>query len=94
MLTGVNPQCHYYPDSPRTQPLQAPDSHQPTPVNYYAGLLRLWREGAGCPWRASLQDAESGERLGFADLEQLFAYLQCLTGDMPDESSSIIMPKR
>ena len=65
------------------QPVQPPDSKQLTPADYHAGLLRLWREGPGGAWRASLQDAESGERIGFADLERLFAYLRRLTSDTP-----------
>ena len=52
---------------------------------YHAGLLRLWRERASGAWRVSLQVAESGERIGFADLECLFAYLLRLTGDAPDQ---------
>ena len=42
------------------------------------------REGADDAWRASPQDAERGTRIGFADLEQLFAYLLWLTNDTPD----------
>ncbi len=40
-------------------------------------LLRLWQteEGRGSAWRASLEDPESGERIGFASLEQLFGFL-------------------
>ena len=64
--------------------MQTPDSNQPTPADYHAGLLRLWREGRGGAWRASLQDAESGERIGFADLERLFAYLRQLISEAPD----------
>jgi hypothetical protein len=67
------------------QPVKPPDSNQPIPADYHAGLLRLWRDGPGGPWRASLQDAESGERIGFADLEQLFAYLRRLASDTPGE---------
>ena len=44
--------------------MQTPDSNQPAPADYHAGLLRLWREGAGEAWRASLQLAEEGERAG------------------------------
>ena len=62
--------------------MQPPDTNQLTPADYHAGLLRLWRDGPGGPWRASLQDAESGERIGFADLAHLFAYLRRLTDDM------------
>ena len=65
--------------------MQPPDTNQPAQTDYHARLLRLWREEAGGPWRASLQAAESGERIGFADLERLFAYLRRLTEHAPDE---------
>ena len=65
--------------------MQPLETNQLTQADYHAGLLRLWREGAAGAWRASLQDAESGERLGFADLERLFAYLRRLTNEAPDE---------
>jgi hypothetical protein len=67
------------------QPVQPLEPNQLAQADYHAGLLRLWREGAGGAWRASLQDAESGERFGFADLERLFAYLRRLTEHAPDE---------
>ena len=43
-------------------------------------ILRLWAEGAATAdgaacWRASLDDARTGQRRGFASLEQLFVYL-------------------
>ncbi len=40
-------------------------------------LLRLWQvdETASSSWRAALEMPETGERLGFATLEQLFVYL-------------------
>jgi hypothetical protein len=48
-------------------------------THYHAFLLRLWRAevtSTGSPfWRASLENPHTGERLGFATLEQLFAYL-------------------
>lgn len=52
------------------------------PRQYRAYLLRLWQaEGDdGCLiWRAALEDARSGERHAFADLERLSAFLQALT---------------
>jgi hypothetical protein len=76
------------------QPVQPPGSNQVAPADYHAGLLRLWREGAGGAWRASLQDAESGERLGFADLERLFAYLRRLTSETPDACGTAITTER
>jgi hypothetical protein len=72
--------------------VQTPHSNQP--ADYHASLLRLWREHHGGPWRASLQDAESGERLGFADLERLFAHLRQLTHDTTDGSDPAITTER
>ena len=43
-------------------------------------LLRLWRanRSGGVNWQASLEDTHTNERVGFANLEQLFAYLMAL----------------
>jgi hypothetical protein len=59
---------------------------EPEARQYVAYLLRLWRETAVGPthWRASLQDPESSERVGFATLEQLFSYLRKKTADPPE----------
>lgn len=43
---------------------------------YQAYLLRLWREGQDAPWRASLEDPHTGQRLSFASDEQLLAFLR------------------
>jgi hypothetical protein len=43
-------------------------------VNYYAFLLRLWRE-TNTLWHASLENPHTGERRAFATLEQLSEYL-------------------
>ena len=52
-----------------------------------AYLLRVWRESGGdLPpggrplWRASLESPRSAERRGFADLDELFAFLRERTG--------------
>ena len=44
-------------------------------------LLRLWctDELRGFHWQASLEIPKTGERIGFASLEELFAYLMDLT---------------
>ena len=45
---------------------------------YVSYLLRLWQteqEGA-LVWRASLQSARTGERWGFANLAELYAFLE------------------
>ena len=58
---------------------------------YLSYLLRLWQESGGDPahgnaprspplWRASLERPQGGERLGFASLADLFAFLQNETG--------------
>ena len=91
---GVNRRSHYRPDSLRTQPLETHDSNQPSAAKYHAGLLRLWRDGQGGAWHASLQDTKSGERIGFADLERLFAYLLRLTSEAPDASAMSTTPER
>ncbi|MBP7961488.1 MAG: hypothetical protein KBG20_03960 [Caldilineaceae bacterium] len=45
---------------------------------YRSYLLRLWREAnhEAPVWRSSLEDPTSGERIGFAGLEELFVFLQ------------------
>jgi hypothetical protein len=45
---------------------------------YQAYLLRLWlaSEQGKVVWRASLENPGTGERLGFANLERLFVFLQ------------------
>jgi hypothetical protein len=50
--------------------------------DYLSYLLRLWRVREHGPpaWRASLQRPGSGERLSFATLDELFAYLRRQTG--------------
>ena len=45
---------------------------------YRSYLLRLWRAHSGerFVWRASLEDPHTGERRGFAGLEQMLAFLE------------------
>ena len=49
---------------------------------YLAYLVRLWQvqDRGVFVWRASLEDAHTGERRGFASLEALLAFLQAQTG--------------
>jgi hypothetical protein len=48
----------------------------PPRKKYRSYLLRLWCEETLDPrWQASLEDPHTGERIGFANLEQLFAFL-------------------
>ena len=55
--------------------------------DYFSYLLRLWREVEGTAvWRASLQDPRTGERVGFASLDDLFKYLRHqVEADVPTE---------
>ncbi len=45
---------------------------------YFAYMLRLWRarDHDEMVWRASVEDAHTGERRGFASLEMLFEFLR------------------
>lgn len=50
-------------------------------------LLKIWlehgREYSGQNWRFSLEDATSGNRRGFTDLDSLMIYLQALVLPRP-----------
>jgi hypothetical protein len=50
---------------------------------HIAYLLRLWqvRSEAGSTWRASLESTHGGERLGFASLDELLAFLYRRTAE-------------
>lgn len=52
-------------------------------TDYKSYMLRLWwvKEPHGYTWRASLENVESGELTGFATLEMLIEFLQCLAED-------------
>lgn len=56
-------------------------------------VLSLWREREGAPWRAALRPAGSAERIGFADLEQLAAFLLRLAdGRAPPDRADLDGP--
>jgi hypothetical protein len=61
--------------------------------DYISFLLRLWRESdaeGAAPddresgWRASVQDSLTGERITFADLEDLVSFLRCQVSGASD----------
>ena len=54
---------------------------------YVSYLLRLWQtqDRGESAWRASLESAHTGERLGFASLAELYAFLQQETAPVDDE---------
>jgi len=47
---------------------------------YMAYLLRLWRENDNSPWRALLENPNTKERFGFANLNELIEFLEDKTG--------------
>jgi hypothetical protein len=53
---------------------------KPAQSDYHSYLLRMWRvkDEAGGSWRASLEEVDSGELHGFADLAALLGYLETL----------------
>lgn len=56
------------------------DKKQPHYISY---LLRIWRaNGNGeVVWRASLESPHTGERIGFANLDELFFFLRQQTDE-------------
>ena len=61
---------------------EGPQRTEELQTDYLAYLLRLWRmQGDGAAgWRASLMTPASGERHGFANLDDLFLFLRRQTG--------------
>ena len=52
--------------------MNLPTSESP---DYHAYLLRIWREEPAAPWRATLENAHTGQRCSFASIESLFHFL-------------------
>ena len=48
------------------------------PADYVSYLLRVWRSNGedSSTWRASLENPHTGERMGFACLEDMFILLR------------------
>lgn len=57
------------------------DEQSTNTILYRSYLLRLWKEHAQEPWRASLQNARDGAKHGFASLESMVAFLCTQTDD-------------
>ena len=54
-------------------------------ADYYAYLLRLWREDGRANWRITLQSPHDGELIKFADLERFWEFLQQIVQSPPPE---------
>ena len=46
---------------------------------YHGFLIRLWRSSTDSQWRASLQDAATGEVFVFSELESMYLFLHTHT---------------
>jgi hypothetical protein len=58
--------------------------------DYLSYLLRLWRVGKEeAAWRASLESPHTGERIGFASLDALFAFLRQQIDDEAGEKGPV-----
>ena len=56
--------------------------------DYLSYLLRLWRVSEEkATWRASLESSRTGERKGFASLDDLFDFLHRQIDAVSDENS-------
>ena len=66
-------------------PCRAPAGAPPPepPSRYQAYLLRLWRDGPGAPWRASLEPPGGAAPVRFGTVAALFAFLRDQLAD-PD----------
>jgi hypothetical protein len=56
--------------------------------SYRAYLVRMWQEHPQAPWRASVQNAQTGELRIFSDLEQLVAFLYTQTQNTDSDRSA------
>lgn len=57
----------------------------PNATNYQAYLLRLWRDGPGNHWRATLQSTKASEMQLFADVQSLLDFLLSQTAESVTE---------
>ena len=56
-------------------------------IDHKSYLLRMWRnDSTPFSWRVSIEDTHTGERLGFASLEELFAFLMQVGGGIHVDS--------
>ena len=75
--------------------MPAPGGAPPPPSDYLAYLLRLWRDGPGTPWRASLETPDGAAPVRFASAAALFAFLRDQLADPdPDSDADPDVPGR
>jgi hypothetical protein len=66
-----------------------------TARRYESYLLRLWEsdEASQLVWRALLESTDTGERRGFTDLDNLFAYLSTVCRSLPPYDGASGLPR-
>jgi hypothetical protein len=61
-----------------------------SPPRYHHFVLLLWEErdakGSHIAWRLSLQDSQKEARIGFKNLEELFAFLETWMKDSSEDN--------
>ncbi|MBN2006197.1 MAG: hypothetical protein JXA21_22770 [Anaerolineae bacterium] len=59
------------------------------PPHYLSFLLRLWQtqDRGHSVWRASLESPKTGDRLGFANLQELMIFLERQTASQENTSN-------
>ena len=64
--------------------------------NYSSYLLRIWHvaEGETLSWRFYLEDLQTGKRMGFANHEILFAFLEAASAAATDSGQVTNEPSR
>lgn len=63
---------------------------------YISYLLRIWRSnGDETAWRASLQNPHTGERIGFAGIDELCIFLRQQIGALSssEDSAELMQPE-
>ncbi|MCB9420363.1 MAG: hypothetical protein H6667_11180 [Ardenticatenaceae bacterium] len=53
---------------------------------YFAYLLRLWRENRDGSWRALLENPNAEEKVSFGNLTELIEFLENKTGEVIEQN--------
>lgn len=70
--------------------MDGPQKNTREQSDYLSYLLRLWRVSEEeTAWRVSLESSHTGERKGFASLDDLFSFLRGQTGRDENEGQSL-----
>ena len=64
--------------------------------SYFSFLLRMWQVNGNkeATWRVSLENPHTGKHIGFASLEELFAFLRQKTGAAPPRTTIEVLEQR